>query len=57
MTRIALTRESSTGEVINLFENGAPKRASALRTHEQRDQLAELAQKLSAMLDKLDVEL
>jgi hypothetical protein len=57
MTRIALNRESTTGEVINLFENGVPKRASVLGTNEQRDQLAELAQKLSGMLDRLDVEL
>ena len=57
MTRIALGRGSSTGEVIDLFENRAPKRASALRTDEQRDRLAELAQKLSTMLDKLDVVL
>ena len=57
MTRIALAQGSSTGEVVNLFENRAPKRASALRTDEQRDRLAELAQKMSTMLDKLDVVL
>ena len=57
MTRIKLARGPSTGEVIDLFENRAPRRASALRTDEQRDRLAEIAQKLSGMLDKLDVEL
>jgi len=57
MTRIALARGSSTGEVVNLFENRAPQRASALRTNEQRERLAELAQKLSTMLYKLDVVL
>jgi hypothetical protein len=57
MTRIALARGSSTGEVVNLFENRAPKRASELRTDEQRERLAEVAQKLSTMLDKLDVVL
>lgn len=57
MTRIALARESSTAEVIDLFENRAPKRGSALRTNEQRERLAEAAQKLSTMLDKLDVVL
>ena len=57
MTRIALARGMSTGEVVNLFDNRAPRRASALRTSEQRERLAELAQKLSVMLDKLDCEL
>jgi hypothetical protein len=57
MTRIALSKGSSTGEVVDLFENGASQRASTLRSSEQRDQLGRLAQKLSGMLDRLDVEL
>jgi hypothetical protein len=57
MTRIALARGVSTGEVVNLFDNHAPRRAFALRTSEQRERMAELAQRLSEMLDKLDVEL
>jgi hypothetical protein len=57
MTRIALAQGMSTGEVVNLFDNHAPRRAVALRTSEQRERIAELAQKLSEMLDKLDVEL
>jgi hypothetical protein len=47
----------ATGEVVNLFDDRVPRRASALRTSEQRERLAELAQKLSVMLDKLDCEL
>lgn len=57
MTRIALAKGLSTGEVVNLFEDRGPTRASSLRTDEQRGRLAELAQKLSTMLDKLDVVL
>jgi hypothetical protein len=58
MTLIALERDRKpNGEVINLFENQAPKRASAFRASEQRERLADLARRLSEMLDKLDCEL
>jgi hypothetical protein len=58
MTLIALERERKpSGEVVDLFDNQAPKRASAFRASEQREQVAELARRLSEMLDKLDCEL
>lgn len=58
MTLIALQRERKPkGEVIDLFENQAPKRASGLRKDEQRERLADLARRLSEMLDKLDAVL
>ena len=58
MTLIALERgKKPRGEVVDLFENQVPKRASAFRTSEQRERLVELAQRLSEMLDKLDCEL
>jgi len=58
MTLIALERgRKPRGEVVDLFDNRAAKRASAFRTVEQRERLAEVAQKLSVMLDKLDCEL
>jgi hypothetical protein len=58
MTLIALERgKNPRGEVVNLFENQAPKRGSAFRASEQRERLADLARRLSEMLDKLDCEL
>jgi hypothetical protein len=58
MTLIALERgRKPRGEVVNLFDNQAPKRASAFRTNEQRERLADVARRLSEMLDKLDCEL
>jgi hypothetical protein len=57
MTRIALARGGATGEVVNLFDNRGPRRGDALRTSEQQERLAELARRLSGMLDKLDVVL
>ena len=58
MTLIALKRvKGSGGKVVNLFENDAPKQASMLRASEQQVRLADLARRLSAMLDTLDVEL
>jgi hypothetical protein len=58
MTLIALERGTKPrGEVVNLFDNETPRRAQAFRRDEQRELLADLARKLSAMLDKLDCEL
>lgn len=55
MERMPLNlRESKT---IDLFAQQAPVQGAALRATEQRERLAKLADDLTVMLDRLDVEL
>lgn len=44
-------------DVVDLFGKQAPSEAAALRAVEQRERLGKLAGDLTAMLDRLDIEL
>ena len=58
MTHLTLVSgKRPRSNVVDLFDNDAPKRAAALRASEQRERLAGLAARLADMLDQLDVEL